>query len=219
MRLLFLTATLLWLQALSTTHALSKRQSGSEVAVYWGFGDERPLAAYCEPGQGINILIIGSITKLKTGGTLTGIFGSNCTVDDDGTRTEGCSKVAQDVQTCQAAGVKIFVGFSSYGHHWAINGTSGASDIAAGLWRAYGGDVTEPKSRPFGLVKVDGFDFDVENNPENQSKAHLGELVNDLREYFVEDESQSYYISGAPQCGIADPNMVRKLKESEAATF
>lgn len=152
---------------------------------------------------------------MKTGGTLTGIFGSNCTVDTDGTWTSGCSAVAQDISTCQAAGIKIFVGFSSYGHHWAINGSSGATDIATELWRAYGGDVTEPKSRPFGLVKVDGFDFDVENNPDNQSKAHLGELVNDLRNYFVEDEWQSYYVSGAPQCGIPDPNMVRELKQTE----
>lgn len=138
---------------------------------------------------------------------MTGIFGSECTVDTDGSSSSGCAKVGQDIETCQAAGIKVFVGFSSYQDKWAIKGTAGASEIASELWRYYGGDFSAINKRPFGYVKVDGFDFDVENNPNGQSRAYLGDLVNGVRDYFPEDVAKTYYISGAPECAIPDSNM------------
>lgn len=184
------------------------------LTVSQGFGKERSLASYCAPGQGINILIIGSITPQATGSSYpTGIFGSNCTVETDGSFNKGCAGVAQDIATCQAAGVKILTGFSSYGN-WGINGESGASTIASQLWSSYGGDLSGPY-RPFGNVKVDGFDFDVESNPKNQSKLYLGDLVNDLRGHFASDTSKKYYISGAPQCPTPEPNMGPAMQEAK----
>jgi chitinase len=40
-------------------------------------------------------------------------------------------------------------------------------------------------------------------------------MVKNLRGYFSRDPSHSYYISGAPQCGIEDKNMGKSLQEAK----
>lgn len=106
------------------------------------------------------------------------------------------------------------MGYSSDGNKWAIPGTQGASKIASQLWDSYGGNTSDSKIRPFGNVKVDGFDFDVESNPSHQAQNYLGPLVNDLRSHFSSDTSKSYYISGAPQCPIPAPDMSNSIAQA-----
>lgn len=108
------------------------------------------------------------------------------------------------------------MGFSNYGHNWGITNKEVASRLASSLWSSYGADPSAGEApRPFGSVKVDGWDFDVEKNPQDETELYLGDLVNNLRSYFQTDTSKTYFISGAPQCGIPDKNMGCALMEAK----
>lgn len=59
-------------------------------------------------------------------------------------------------------------------------------------------------ARPFGDVFVNGFDFDIELN--NGYSQYYPAMIAKLRELFKEDPDNAYYITGAPQCPIPEPN-------------
>lgn len=59
--------------------------------------------------------------------------------------------------------------------------------------------------RPFGDVYVNGFDFDIELN--NGYSQYYPAMIATLRENFLSDPDHTYYITGAPQCPIPEPNM------------
>lgn len=60
-------------------------------------------------------------------------------------------------------------------------------------------------ARPFGDVFVNGFDFDIELN--NGYSQYYPAMISKLRDLFAEDPDNTYYITGAPQCPIPEPNM------------
>lgn len=59
--------------------------------------------------------------------------------------------------------------------------------------------------RPFGDVYVNGFDFDIELN--NGYSQYYPAMIATLRDAFATDPDNTYYITGAPQCPIPEPNM------------
>lgn len=59
-------------------------------------------------------------------------------------------------------------------------------------------------ARPFGDVFVNGFDFDIELN--NGYSQYYPAMIAKLRDLFTEDPDNDYYITGAPQCPIPEPN-------------
>ncbi len=56
----------------------------------------------------------------------------------------------------------------------------------------------------FGKNFVDGFDFDIELS---SGAAHYPAMISTLRSKFATDPGNKYYITGAPQCPIPEPNM------------
>ncbi|KAJ4397001.1 hypothetical protein N0V93_001225 [Gnomoniopsis smithogilvyi] len=65
--------------------------------------------------------------------------------------------------------------------------------------------LREHNARPFGDVFVNGFDFDIELN--NGYSQYYPAMISKLRDLFTEDPDNEYYITGAPQCPIPEPNM------------
>ena len=61
-----------------------------------------------------------------------------------------------------------------------------------------GGDASIP--RPFGSIKFDGIDLDIEGG----SPVGYGTFANRLRELYDTDASKTYYIGAAPQCPFPD---------------
>lgn len=59
--------------------------------------------------------------------------------------------------------------------------------------------------RPFGDVYVNGFDFDIELN--DGYSQYYPAMISTLRDNFATDPDNTYYITGAPQCPIPEPNM------------
>lgn len=69
--------------------------------------------------------------------------------------------------------------------------------------------------RPFGDVCLDGFGFDVESifheGQKRKEHEYYGTMINKLRTNYAEDESKTYYISGAPQCVIPDAHLAHAI--------
>lgn len=75
-----------------------------------------------------------------------------------------------------------------------------ATSAAQLIWQTFG-PVPRNNSarRPFGDAVVDGFDFDFESSVRN-----MPVFARQLRSYFAQDSSKTYYLTAAPQCPYPD---------------
>ncbi|RUS18372.1 glycoside hydrolase superfamily [Endogone sp. FLAS-F59071] len=116
--------------------------------------------------------------------------------------------VVSDIRHCQASGVRIFISIGGYTANVPITDNATGEAYADGLWNGYFGGSNSAYYRPFGSnVILDGVDLDLEQS----TTSGYGAFVNKLKTYF-DNSGRKYWISGAPQCGIPDPDMDTLLK-------
>ncbi|RFU25413.1 hypothetical protein B7463_g10925, partial [Scytalidium lignicola] len=194
---------------------IKTRASGGLSVVYWGQDDsERSLGAYCASGQGVDVIVLAFLSTFGDGNTPSGSFGSECNVDSSGNGS--CGTLAKDITTCKNNGIKVLISVGGAGANYGLSGNPDADGVAWSLWNEWASpDVVSSEAlRPIGNVFVDGWDFDIESNP-NNSGQYLGELVKKLRAYIATDPNHTYYISGAPQCPIPEENMGAAIKSAQ----
>jgi chitinase len=214
MKTSFLTSVALG-AALASAGVIKKRSGSGLNVVYWGQDDpEKSLGAYCASGQGIDVVVLAFLSTFGDGNTPSGSFGNECTVDSSGNGS--CSTLADDINTCKGNGIKVLISAGGAGANYGLSGDGDADGVAWSLWNEWAApNVVDPTApRPIGNAFVDGWDFDVEANP-NNSGAYLGELVTKLRSYFASDTTNSYVISGAPQCPLPEGNMGQAITSSQ----
>ncbi|KAH0538876.1 hypothetical protein FGG08_004532 [Glutinoglossum americanum] len=176
-----------------------------------GGGQER-LGHYCQ-STSIDIIPIGFVNVFPQqgpGGYPGSNFGNACGgyYKINGTETlflESCPLIEADIIACQSLGKKIFIslGGATPGNNH-LSGAQSAEDFADFLWSAFGPqDPSWTGPRPFGSAVVDGFDLDIESG----ASEGIAALVNRLRGVFSQSPDKTYYISGAPQCPIPDPQL------------
>lgn len=208
----FTTSTLAALGLIAATSAaptaIKPRGSGGLNVVYWGQNggntvENNDLSTYCTSSAGIDILNLAFLYEYGNGNNIpSGTIGQSCSIDTSG-NPSNCDALASAISTCQSAGVKIILSLGGAVGAYSLQSESEAQTIGQNLWDAYGaGSSSVP--RPFGSVKVDGFDFDIEASSGNQYYQYM---ISTLRSAFATDTSKSYYITGAPQCPIPEPNM------------
>ncbi|CRG92897.1 chitinase [Talaromyces islandicus] len=95
---------------------------------------------------------------------------------------------------------------------YSLQSRTEAETIGQNLWNAYGNTASGTIPRPFGKVFVDGWDFDIESNNGNQYYPYL---ISALRSNFASDPGHMYYITGAPQCVIPEPNMASMIQNAK----
>ena len=194
---------------------IKKRASSGLNVVYWGQDDsEKSLGSYCAANQGIDIIVLAFLSTLGNGHTPSGNFGNECSVNSAGQGS--CGTLATDINTCKSNGKKVLISVGGAGANYDLSGTADADGVAWSLWNEWAapGAVSSLAPRPIGNSFVDGWDFDIESNP-NNSGQYLGELVTKLRSYFSSDPSHTYYISGAPQCPLPETNMGAAIKSAK----
>lgn len=207
MRTSFLTSLALG-GAMVNAGVINKKRSATGLnVVYWGQNDsERALGDYCASGQGIDVIVLAFLSTFGNGNTPSGSFGDECDIDSSGNGS--CSTLGNDIDICKSNGIKVLVSAGGAGATYDLSGDSDADGVAWSLWNEWAApsvvDSTAP--RPIGDSFVDGWDFDVEANP-NDSGKYLGEVVSKLRSNFASDTTNTYYISGAPQCPLPEENM------------
>lgn len=191
-------------------YSLSPRQTASgENVVYWGQNgggtiENNDLSAYCTPNSGIDVLVLAFLYSYGNGNNIpSGTIGQSCFITHSG-EGQQCEALASAIATCQAAGVKIILSLGGAVGSYSLQSNAEAAAIGQYLWDSYGNSGNTSVQRPFGSNFVNGFDFDIEANSGNQ---YYPAMISTMRNNFASDPSHQYYITGAPQCPIPEPNM------------
>jgi chitinase len=192
-----------------TLSARANSTSSSQTVVYWGQNgsgatENNDLSTYCTADSGIDVIVLSFLYQFGNGLTIpSGVIGESCFVSTTGEPQE-CDNVASSITKCQAAGIKVILSLGGASASYSLTSQAEAEAIGQYLWESYGGSGNTSVPHPFGNATVDGWDFDIESNEGNQ---YFQYMISKLRSNFASDTSKSYYITGAPQCPIPEPNM------------
>ncbi|KAH8121033.1 chitinase [Trichoderma asperellum] len=192
----------------------ARQASGAQNVVYWGGtnNESDDLSTYCTPTAGIDILVLSFLDIYgATGNIPAGNIGNSCYIGTNGA-PQLCDDLAASIASCQAAGIKIILSLGGAAGSYSLQSQSQAVAIGQYLWEAYGNSGSTSVQRPFGNVFVNGWDFDLELNSGNEYYQYL---ISTLRSNFASDPKNSYYITGAPQCPLPEPNMGEIISTSQ----
>ncbi|KAJ6437232.1 Glycoside hydrolase, subgroup, catalytic core [Purpureocillium lavendulum] len=215
----FATLCALALAGCSVASPTIRRQaSGAQNVVYWGQNgggtvENNDLGAYCQAGQGIDVVVLAFLYQYGNGGNIpSGTIGQSCYISTSG-EGQNCDNVTKSVAACQAAGVKIVLSLGGATSSYSLQSQEQAEQIGQYLWDSYGNSGNTSVARPFGDNHVNGWDFDIEVN--GGSSKYYKYLIAKLRSNFASDSGNTYLITGAPQCPIPEPNMGEIIETSQ----
>ena len=186
-----------------------RQVSGAQNVVYWGQNgggtiENNDLSSYCTSTSGIDIIVLAFLYEFGNGDTIpSGTIGQSCFISTSG-EGQNCNNVASSIATCQAAGIKIILSLGGASGSYTLTSESEAQTIANNLWAAFGNSGNTAVQRPFGSNYVNGFDFDIEVS---SGQNYYQYMISALRSNFASDSAHKYYITGAPQCPLPEPNM------------
>ncbi|CEJ81540.1 hypothetical protein VHEMI01660 [[Torrubiella] hemipterigena] len=206
-------------QAIPRPSLLTTRQTGGpQNVVYWGQNgggtiENNDLGSYCEPNSGIDVIVLAFLYQFGNGGNIpSGTIGQSCYISTSG-QGQNCDNVVASIAKCKAAGVKIILSIGGATSSYSLQSTQQAESIGQYLWDSYANSGNTAVQRPFGNNFVDGWDFDIEVN--GGSSKYYPALIAKLRSNFAKDPANKYYITGAPQCPIPEPNMGEIISGSQ----
>jgi len=144
-------------------------QSNSNVAVYYGQSGatgEVTLAKMCQDSS-VDIVVLAFLTDFfGPGGYPKVNFGAACGGGTSAMTSKGatglmsCPTMAQDITACQSSGKKVLLSLGGSLATSAFASDSQAGQFATVLWNLFGSGTGEDAGlRPFGDVKIDGFDL------------------------------------------------------------
>jgi chitinase len=197
--------------------ALQRRAPGPQNVVYWGQNgggtvENDDLSTYCTSTSGIDIIVLAFLYEYGNGNTIaSGTIGQSCYISPTG-EPQNCDDLGAAIKTCQNKGVKVIMSLGGAVGAYSLTSQTEAETIGQNLWEAYGNTASSSVPRPFGTTFVNGWDFDIEASNGNQYYQYL---ISTLRSKFASDSSNTYYITGAPQCPIPEPNMQQIITTSQ----
>lgn len=141
----------------------------------------------------------------------SGTIGQSCSISASGEPSQ-CDDLADAIKACQSNGVKIILSPGGAIGMYSLSSQGEAETIGQNLWDASGRTQNSCVPRLFGTTFVNGWDFDIEAARGNQYYQYL---IRILRSNFVSDSSNTYYITGSPQCPIPEPHMQQIITSSQ----
>ncbi|KAK0105959.1 hypothetical protein ONS95_004470 [Cadophora gregata] len=182
--------------------------SSQNVAVYFGRTDQTintNLTAQCSD-KNIDIVMLAFVTQIFGGGGYPNLgFEKLCTgqtsemIAANATGLLSCTDLEPQIQSCQSAGKKVLVALGGQNGETTFANTTEAQNAATLLWNLFGGGSAEDAGlRPFGNVKVDGFDIDNELG----DGSYYEDFAAALRSLFTAQKRKTYYLSAAPSCSL-----------------
>ncbi|CAI7627436.1 unnamed protein product [Penicillium pancosmium] len=188
-----------------------------QTVVYWGQNggntvENDDLSAYCSSTAGVDVIVLAFLYQYGNGATTpAGTIGQSCSISTSGISSQ-CEKLAASIGKCQSKGVKVILSLGGAVGPYSLSSKTEAETIGQYLWDAYGNREVKNVHRPFGGNFVNGWDFDIEISSGSQYYQHL---INKLRSNFPSDPANTYYITGAPQCPIPEPNMQQMITSTQ----
>lgn len=195
-----------------------RQDSSGQVVVYWGQNgggtlENTDLSAYCSADAGVDIVVLAFLYNFGNGADIAnGIIGQSCYIAPSG-EGQQCDDLASQIKTCQSNGVKVILSLGGAVGSYELTSQAEAETVGQNLWDAYGNSGSTSVPRPFGDTFVNGWDFDIEQN--QNGNTYYQYLIAKLRSNFASDSSNTYYITGAPQCPIPEPNMGVVINNSQ----
>lgn len=188
--------------------------SSSNVAVYYGQSaatSQYSLEQVCQ-SDSVDIVVLAFLTDFFGPGGLPKInFGSACGGQPTtkmaamgATGLMHCQTMQEQIQSCQNSGKKVLLSLGGALATSSFPSDDQATKFAGTLVDLFaGGTGLDSGLRPFGSVKLDGFDIDNEDH----STASYSTFVSALRKNLDADSSKKYFISAAPQCPRPDASI------------
>ncbi len=209
----------------ASTNTSFDAQSSSNLAVYYGQSPATAnytLEQMCQDSN-VDIVILAFLTTFFGPGNQPVL---NLGAATGGNPTPGAQKInatglldspllAKNITTCQNLGKKVLLSLGGAAGTSNFTSDAQAKGFAATIWNLFGGGTAHPDMRPFGKVKIDGFDIDNEDH----STKYYDTFVSALREAYKGDGTKQYYISGAPQCPRPDASIPLKAMQSMDFVF
>lgn len=196
---------------------IHSRSSAGKVAMYWGQNgggtmENDDLAHYCTSDSGVDIIILSFLYEYGNGNLIpSGTIGQSCSISTNG-EPLNCNQLGSAIETCQSHGINVILSLGGGDGAYSLQSRAEAETIGQNLWDAYGNTVRGTIPRPFGKAFVNGWDFDIEFNNGSQ---YYPFMISALRSNFESDPAHSYYITGAPQCFIPEPNMASMIQNAK----
>ncbi|KAI9645334.1 Chitinase 2 [Ciborinia camelliae] len=217
--------------------ALYDASSPANLALYWGSGPSQAnLSYYCEQST-VDIIPLAfmNVFPAQGDGYPAEDFGNACYGQPIFTPGPGyggivdppkdqlyvqCPGIQEGIPYCQSLGKKILLSLGGASATYQLTGADDGEYFADFLWGSYGpfkqswldaGGIRPMDGGYYGTdssihIDIDGFDFDIEIASTDSSEGYIA-MINRLREHFAENPSKKYFISGAPQCPLPEPNM------------
>ncbi|KAF2153628.1 glycoside hydrolase family 18 protein, partial [Myriangium duriaei CBS 260.36] len=185
--------------------------------VYWGQNgggtlENNDLSTYCISTSGIDVVVLAFLYEYGNGNEIaSGIIGQSCYISPQG-EPQQCDALASAIGVCQAAGIQVMLSLGGAVGAYSLSSQTEAETIGQNLWDAYSRVGSGSVARPFGTNFVNGWDFDIEASSGNQYYQYM---IAKLRSNFASDPEYTYYITGAPQCPIPEPNMGEIITASQ----
>lgn len=197
----------------SSSKASFNAQSQRNVAVYYGqtpHTNKVTVDQLCQD-QNVDIVVLSFLdTYFDAAGMPNINIGPACSGDPtvgaqaiNATGLLDCPFLAKNITTCQSLGKKVFLSLGGATGTTNFTSDAQATTFASTLWNLFGGGNTTSNLRPFGSVRIDGFDVDNEDH----STDHYNVFISALRKTFDQDKTKQYYISAAPQCPRPDESI------------
>ena len=197
----------------SNTNGSFSAQSSKNLAVYYGQSpatDNFTLEQMCQDNN-VDIVVLAFLTTFfgPAGQPVINFgpaTGGNPTLGAQKINATGlldCPFLAKNITTCQSLGKKVLLSLGGANGITNFTSDAQATSFAKNLWNLFGGGMTNSDMRPFGSVKIDGFDVDNEDH----STKYYNTFVSALRSTYSGDKTKQYYISGAPQCPRPDASI------------
>lgn len=140
------------------------RQSEGRLVVYWGIRDDTTLEDVCnDPSYGI--VNLSFLDKFFADGdypslSLAGLGESSEAQTQAGaTALKDGSPLLDAINACQSNGKLVILSLGGANAEVTLASDEEGEQIADTLWNLFGGGTDEAELRPFGDVKLDGFDL------------------------------------------------------------
>ena len=143
----------------------TKRADKGKLVIYWGAEDDSTtLDDVCNDDAYSIVNLAFLDTFAGPGGypqiSIAGLWDSTQAQQDAGaTGLKDGSPIVDAIKSCQSQGKLVILSLGGWGAKVTLDSDDQAVDVANKIWNLFGGGTEDADLRPFGDIKLDGFDF------------------------------------------------------------
>lgn len=153
--------------AMPTKRALAA--GNARLVVYWGAEDDSTTLSDVCSDDSYGIVNLAFLNKFFAAGGLPEISISGLDNPSEAQQAAGAtglkdgSGLVDAIQQCQAAGKLVILSLGGADADVTLQSDSDGEKIADTIWNLFGGGTENSELRPFGDIKLDGFDLGMQS--------------------------------------------------------